>query len=256
MKSAIEITNLSYSYDSSEMVLNNLSFSIESGSITAILGRNGCGKSTMLDCISGCNPVENGVINLNGFDINELSPIQLAKNLSYISQNNVINIDYGVRDFVLFGRTCHFKFGEGPSAEDQSLVDKIASETNITHLLNKSITKISGGEKQMVSLARSLVQDSPILMLDEPTSSLDFGNQATLFKKMLSLQKKGKTIIFTTHHPNHALSLNCNVVVIKDGRIVSEGLAKSVLNKESLESLYGIKIRSVQESNSFVFDFD
>ena len=256
MSNVIEVVNLSYSYDSSKTVLNNISFSVKSGSITAIIGRNGCGKSTLLDCISGYNIVDEGTVIVNGSDVKELSPTQLAKNISYISQNNTINIDYRVREFILFGRTCHLKFGETPGSGDHDLVDKAAFETNINHLLNKSINRISGGEKQMAFLARSLVQNSPILILDEPTSALDFGNQATLFRKMLSLQEEGRTIIFTTHNPNHALSLNCDVVIIKDGAIASKGRAESVLTKDLLESLYGIRIKATQDSDLFVFDLD
>lgn len=254
MIKAIQIENLYFGYDKKTEVLHYVSLDIIKGSITAILGRNGCGKSTLLDCIIGYNPIKKGCIKIDNIKIDDLGQSELARKISYISQNTAINIDYKVLDFILFGRNCFLKLGKGPSENDYEIVKDNAKKCNITHLLNKEVNKLSGGEKQLVLIARALTQESPIIIMDEPSSSLDFCNQAILFSMIKQLQVDGKTVVFTTHNPNHLLNMNCNLVLMKSGKILEAGTAMKLLNKKTLEKVYDRSINDSGKNKCFSFN--
>ena len=196
MSYILEVKNLSFSYDAKNNILDNINFKIEKGSIVAILGKNGSGKSTLLDCLIGYNEIKNGEIIIDNINLNKYSQNELAKKVAYIQQNVNINIDYSVYDFISFGRNPYKNIFTELNSEDDKIIIESAEICNIKHLLNKSITKLSGGERQLVFICRALVQQSDILIFDEPTASLDFGNQYKFFEIIKSLQQKGKTIIF------------------------------------------------------------
>lgn len=236
---AIEIVDLCFGYEKSKPVLDKVCFNIEQGEVVAILGKNGCGKSTLLDCIIGYNDCKAGSVKINGQDIKELSDKELAKNIAYISQKTDINLDYSVLEFILFGRNCRLKFGASPTEADYEIAKANAEKCGITHLMSKDINKLSGGERQLVFIARALTQESPIIVMDEPTSSLDYGNQLRLYEMINELKSQGKTVIFTTHNPSHVLYLNCKVAVMQAGRIVIAGEAKEVITQATLKEIYG-----------------
>ena len=156
MKNVIDIKDLSFSYEKNKNVLREVNLSIEEGAIVAILGKNGCGKSTLLDCIIGYNDYKQGEIKVDGIDVKLLSSKELAQKVAYISQNTVINIDYTVLEFVLFGRNCHLPFGGSPCESDYEIAKNNAEKLGITHLLSKDINKLSGGERQLAFIARAL----------------------------------------------------------------------------------------------------
>lgn len=239
MKSILDVKNLSFGYEKNKKVLDGVNFCVEEGSITAILGKNGCGKSTLLDCVIGYNEYNEGHVIIDKEDIKGFSPKELSKKVAYISQNTTINLDYTVLEFILFGRTCHLAFGSAPKEKDYKIAKENAEKLGITHLLSKDINKISGGERQLAFIARALTQESKIIVMDEPTASLDYGNQLRLFEIIMDLKEKGKTIVFTTHNPEHVKLLNCDVVIINDGRIYCAGKANEIVIKEILEEIYG-----------------
>lgn len=238
MNSIIEIHNLSFEYEKGIKVLDCLDLSIEANTINAILGANGSGKSTFLDCLIGINKPLEGTIEIESKRLDDYTTREFAKKLAYISQSVSINIDYSVREFILFGRSPYLLIGKGPSEEDYLKCNDYAEKLGITHLLNKSITKISGGERQLCFICRALVQESDIMVFDEPMSALDFGNQSKLLKIFGDLQAEGKTIVFTTHNPNQILDLNCNVIALDGGKIVCSGKADVIITKKLLEKLY------------------
>jgi iron complex transport system ATP-binding protein len=254
MSTILQIENLSFAYEKSNIVLNDLSLKIQKGSINAVLGRNGCGKSTLLDCIINFNQYEEGTILLNGRNIRDFSNKELARNISYISQSTIINMNFTVKEFISFGRNPYLKLGSSPSKEDYIKVSFIAKKCGVEHLLEKHINKISGGERQLVFICRALVQETEVLIFDEPTASLDFGNQYKLFDLLKLLQKEGKTIIFTTHNPNQVLELDSNVIVLGDGKILCNGKASEVLNATLLEKIYDYKF--IKENNVFRYSKD
>lgn len=246
MNSIIDIKNLSFGYDKNKMVLDNLCVSFDKNRIIALIGRNGSGKSTFLDCLLGTNEY-NGEILINGQNIKDLSSKSFAKLVSFIPQSVQINIDYSIRDFISFGRNPHIGFGLSLTQEDYQKVNENAKKCGIEELLDKDINKVSGGERQLAFIARALTQEAPIIIMDEPTASLDFGNQQRLFKIMKDLVNEGKTIIFTTHNPNHLINFDCDIYAINQGSI------KQIedFNEEVIKELYGDKFE--RDGKAFLF---
>lgn len=242
----IEIKNLSFGYDKTRKVLDNLSVSFSKGKIIALIGKNGSGKSTFLDCLLGVNDFE-GEILINQQNIKELSDKEYARLVSFIPQSVQINIDYSIRDFISFGRTPHLKLGLSLANEDYQKVITNAEKCGILDLLDKDINKVSGGERQLAFIARALTQETPIIIMDEPTASLDFGNQQKLFRIMTFLIKEGKTIIFTTHNPNHLVNLECDVFAVSNG-ILTE-IAE--LNGSTIKNIYGDEFE--RDGKAFLF---
>ena len=253
---AIEAYDLSFEYSRNNPVLKNLSFSIEEGSITAVLGRNGCGKTTLLDCLIGFNKPTEGKLTVFDKEITEFSPREFAERISYVPQSTEINMDYKVSEFILFGRTCHLKLGESPGKKDQELMKESAKRFNLTHLLDKDVNKVSGGERQLCYLARAVCQESEIIIMDEPTSALDFGNQAKFLRLIKGLKDEGKTIVFTTHNPNHVMELGCDVLMMKDGSISFAGNSEEVMTEKNISSLYGEDVRLSSDGTHFTIDLE
>ncbi|MBQ9265730.1 MAG: ABC transporter ATP-binding protein [Bacilli bacterium] len=244
--SYIEVKNLSFGYDKNRNILEDISINFDKGKIVALIGKNGSGKSTFLDCILGINDYY-GVISIEEHDIKDLSDIQFARLISFIPQSVQINIDYTIFDFISFGRNPHIKLGLSMNENDYQKVICNAEKCGISKLLEKSINKVSGGELQLAFIARALTQETPIFVMDEPTASLDFGNQQKLFKIMTDLVKEGKTIIFTTHNPNHLINLECDIFAVSDKKInpITE------LNSKTIKEIYGEEFE--QEGRAFLF---
>ena len=244
--SIIEIKNLSFGYDKTRNVLNDLSARFEKGRIIALIGKNGSGKSTLLDCLLGANDFE-GEILINNQNIKDLSDKEYARLVSFIPQSVQINIDYTIRDFISFGRNPHLKLGLSLTDDDHQKVTENAEKCDITGLLDKDINKVSGGERQLAFIARALTQETPIIIMDEPTASLDFGNQQKLFRTMNSLAKEGKTIIFTTHNPNHLVNLKCDIFAVSNGTLsyIAE------LNDSAIKNIYGDEFE--KDGKAFLF---
>ena len=244
----ITVKNLSFGYLKNKLVLDDISLEFEKGKIIALIGRNGSGKSTFLDCLLGVNDYE-GEIFVCGNNIKELSDKEYARYVSFIPQSVQINIDYSIRDFISFGRNPYLKIGQTPSKEDFDLVTQNAKKCGIADLLDQDINKVSGGERQLAFIARALTQETPIIIMDEPTAALDFGNQQKLFKAMKELAKEGKTIIFTTHNPNHLVNLGCDIFAVKDKEI----LKLDELNDTAIKEIYGEEFQ--REGKTFLFKF-
>lgn len=242
----IKVKNLSFGYLKNRLVLDDISLKFEKGKIIALIGRNGSGKSTFLDCLLGVNDYE-GEIFVCDSNIKELSDKEYARHVSFIPQSAQINIDYSIRDFISFGRNPYLKLGQTPSKKDFDLVTNNAKKCGIADLLDQDINKISGGERQLAFIARALTQETPIIIMDEPTSALDFGNQQKLFKTMKELTKEGKTIIFTTHNPNHLVNLGCDIFAVKDKGI----LKLDELNDTTIKEIYGDEFQ--RDGKSFLF---
>lgn len=244
----IKVKNLSFGYLKNRLVLDDISLEFEKGKIIALIGKNGSGKSTFIDCLLGVNDYK-GEIFVCDINIKELSDKEYARHVSFIPQSVQINIDYSIRDFISFGRNPYLKLGQTPSKKDFDLVTNNAKKCGIADLLDQDINKISGGERQLAFIARALTQETPIIIMDEPTSALDFGNQQKLFKTMKELVKEGKTIIFTTHNPNHLVNLGCDIFAVKDKKI----LKLDELNDTAIKEIYGEEFQ--REGKSFLFKF-
>jgi iron complex transport system ATP-binding protein len=238
MECAVLYDDISFGYDKNTSVINNLSLSINKGDLIAILGANGCGKSTLFGLTSKNLLPSNGKIYINGVDIEKISVKDLAKQIAFVFQEIVTNIDYTVYEYISFGRNPYLSFTGKLTDEDCNIIYNSAKECGIEKLLNKSINKISGGEKQLAHFARALAQQTDIIMLDEPTSMLDFGNQKRFYDFVAYLHQISKTVIFTTHNPNHLIDLNCDVAVMQNGKILKTGIASEVIDLQTLSQIY------------------
>lgn len=218
MSEIIKIKNLSFCYENGKFVLQNLNAAFPEGKLIALIGKNGSGKSTLLECISGMNEFS-GVVELDGRSIDDYSINEFSKKLAYIPQQTQINLDFTVREFISFGRNPHVSLFGKLTDDDYLQIENNAKVCGIEKLLENDINKISGGERQLAYIARALTQDASVILMDEPAAFLDFGNQQKLFFILRQLIEKGKTIIFTTHNPNHLINLDCVIFSLIDGRL-------------------------------------
>lgn len=234
----IRVENVSFAYSKGTEILHHISLGIRENEVVVILGPNGCGKSTLLNMILGLKKPKNGEIYIEEKSIADYTPVEFAKKVSYVPQLSNVDLSFRVLDYMCFARNAHLEFYKLPSAVDYHKVEDCARLCNIEYLLYKSMNQLSGGEKQLVSIAKALVQDTPIIIMDEPTSALDYGNQKRFLDLVRKLHARGKTIIFTTHNPDFPKLLNSYVIMLKNGIVFSQGKSGDVLNTNNIECLY------------------
>ena len=241
----IEVKNLSYSYYSRHKIFENVSFAVDKGQIFTILGRNGAGKSTLLNCVANLFTPDQGEIILNGQPMNKMKVADVAKIIGYVPQTHVPAYSYSVRDFAVMGRTPYINALSSPSKKDYELVDAALEELGIIDLRDKNYTEISGGERQQVTIARAMVQDPQIILLDEPTAHLDYGNQLRTIKIIKKLADRGYGIIMTTHNPDHAMLLGETVAILDKQGHLNVNTAEKSLNEKDLSELYDIELKMI-----------
>ena len=238
----IKISNLSFKYDkkASNPVLNNINLNIKEGSVNVLLGLNGCGKTTLIKLLAGLEKPIEGNIYYNEQDLQKMKIRERARVFSYVPQQASVTNDVPVRQYLSYGTTNTLAFYEHPGEKEMKLVEETAKKLSISHLLDKDLGEISGGELQIVLIACSLIQNTPIVLLDEPTSALDMKNQNLVLSILKDIAKEqNKTIILSSHNPNHALFLNSNVVLIHEGVVRDEGPAKELITVDKLVPIYG-----------------
>ena len=238
----IKTSNLSFKYDkkAAKPVLNSINLEIKEGSVNVLLGLNGCGKTTLIKLLAGLEKPTEGTILYDDQDLRTIRIKERAKKFSYVPQQANVTSDVPVRQYLSYGTTNTLAFYEHPGKEEMKLVEDTAEKLHITHLLDKNLGEISGGELQTVLIACSLIQNTPIMLLDEPTSALDMKNQNLVLSILRDIAKEqNKTIVLSSHNPNHALFLDSNVVLIHDGVVREEGPAKELIKVEKLVPIYG-----------------
>ena len=233
-------TDLGYG---SQKVLSNVNFSIDPGHITCLLGANGVGKTTLFKTVLGIIPPLSGKILLNGKPIEKYSQKEFAHCVAYVPQAHNTPFPYKVKDVVLFGRTVHLGMFSSPGKKDHLIVEKYLDMLEISYLANKTFTELSGGEKQMVIVARALAQEAMFIILDEPTSNLDYGNQQRIIQKIKSLKKQSIGILMATHAPDHAFMIGSQVIILDKGILFRSGRPDRVITSESLRQIYGIDVQ-------------
>lgn len=238
---SIEVSNLSFSYGDHQ-VLNDISFTAEDNQLLSILGPNGVGKSTMFRCILGLQSGYRGKILINGIDIKEINIREMAKLIAYIPQSHYPSFNFSVFDMVLMGTSIQVSAISSPGKKQIEKVQAALERLGIEHLKNRGYTQISGGERQLVLIARALVQDTKVLIMDEPAANLDFGNQVRVMSVIKSLAKDGYTIIQSMHNPEQAFEFSDAVLALKDGKVLSSGISSEIFNKALIQSLYGIDV--------------
>ncbi len=239
----IECNNLSFSYDGSRLVLRDVSFKVEKGQLVTLLGPNGVGKSTLLNCITGLIRPQSGSITLNGRSLTSMTRRAIAKQIAYVPQKTDIPFDYSVEEFVVMGRTAHLGLLATPSADDYAKVKESLVRLDMGLLAHRPINELSGGEQQKACIARALVQEPKLVILDEPTAALDYGNQIKVLNLIRELLSLGFAVIQTTHNPDHCLMLGGHVAILdKSGRL-EMGPCGEILTEQRLSEVYETPLR-------------
>lgn len=245
---SIEVVNLSFGYGE-RPVLDGINFKTQENQLVSILGPNGVGKSTLFNCILGLLKGYAGQVLLNGMDSKNLSIKEMAKLVAFIPQSHYPSFNYSVSDIVLMGTTVQVSAFSKPGKKQLKLVEAALERLGISYLRDRGYTQISGGERQLVLMARALVQETRILILDEPTANLDYGNQIRVMTQIKSLAGEGYTIIQSTHNPDQTFLFSDVVMAMKDGKIVAYGLPGDIFTEELIRNLYAaeVKIQSLYE---------
>ncbi|MDY6392599.1 MAG: ABC transporter ATP-binding protein [Bacilli bacterium] len=241
---SIEIDHLSFRYSkNAPLVLNDLSLEVTDGSLTVLLGLNGCGKTTLIKLLSGLEKPTGGTVSYDGKPLSDISIKERSRVFAYVSQHANVMGEIPVKQYLLYGTSNTLAFYQRPGKEEEELVDSVAERLHISHLLEKRLDQISGGELQIALIACAIIQRTPVILLDEPTSALDLKNQSLVLSvlKEIATQEK-KTIVLSTHNPNHALFLGSDVVLINEGQIKGQGKAANLVTKQDLEEIYGDRL--------------
>jgi len=236
---SIEARNVSFSYGN-HAVLRDVSFSAGSGRFTALLGANGAGKSTLFRCILGFLPGYGGEILLCGRDIRSLTRREQAHLAAYIPQISAPVFNYTVMETVLMGASGSISPLARPGQQQRDTAAKALKRLGIEHLAHCGINEISGGERQMALIARAMAQQARILIMDEPTANLDYGNQYRVLETVRALADSGYTILMSTHNPDHAQRFATHVLALQNGTVYADGTAEDVITPELIEALYQI----------------
>ncbi len=237
----IRIQNISFSYDQ-DTVINALTTRFRPGIFHAVLGPNGCGKTTLMDIISGFLKPDRGSLFIGNRKISRLSKPRTAKLISLVSQNYTIGFPFTVKQVVMMGRHPHIGRFSRPSRNDYKKVDQAMEDTGISHLKNRKITQLSGGEKQRCVVARSLCQDTPVLLLDEAFSNLDICHTLNLLDLMKNRVLNPKKIIVSVLHDlNLAAAWADEMLFLKQGRLISQGGGDKVLTEKNIKEVFDVE---------------
>lgn len=235
-------------------VVKKASFSVDNGRIAVLLGPNGSGKTTLFKCIAGLWKPYGGAILLDGTDTERLTFRERALLLAMVPQDHTPPFPYTALEAVLMGRAPHVGMYASPSAADVDKARAALETVGVGRLADRPYTRVSGGERQLILIARALAQESPILLLDEPTSHLDFRNQHAVLSMVRKVAgDKGLTVLMTLHDPNLAAHFAHQVVLLKEGSVIADGNTEDVLTAGRLEHLYGVGIGVMKDAERRVF---
>lgn len=226
-------------------VLTDVNFSVESGEVLCLLGANGAGKSTLFKSILGLLPLISGTVMVDGDNIFSWKRAKIAQSIGYIPQATNPPFSYTVTDVILMGRAAYLAANESPTKEDEKIAEAIIDELNISKLADKSFLELSGGEKQLVVIARALTQQPDFLIMDEPTSALDFGNQQMVLQQVGKLSQRGLGIVMASHFPDQVFTYAHKAILLKDGGIFASGTPEEVVTEGNLWSLYNVGCKIV-----------
>lgn len=237
----LTVENGCFSYVKGQPILQNMNFSAESGELLAILGPNGAGKTTLLRCMMGFLPWESGRSTLDGEDMGKMSAKKLWQKIAYVPQAKGTSSALLVSDMILLGCTNRMGVFSTPGAKERRQIEEIASQLSISHLLHKKCNEISGGELQMVLIARALAAKPELLILDEPESNLDFKNQLIVLDAMSKLAADGMCCIFNTHYPTHALMRATKSLIVQKKGDAFFGDTTQIVTEANIERAFGVE---------------
>lgn len=239
----LEVRGLRTGYGKTEIV-HGVDMDVDAGEFVCILGPNGCGKSTTLKTILGLIKPMGGTVTMDGKDTTHMREQERAKLFAYIPQAHTPPFPFTVADVVILGRTPYVNGGLARvKDEDKRIAFDCLERMNITHLANHPYTELSGGQQQLVLIARALTQEPRLLIMDEPTASLDFGNQQLVLQQMRYLADSGTSVLMVTHDPDHALFCAHRVIVMEAGRVIAQGNPNTTLDSACLQRIYHTNVK-------------
>lgn len=237
----IELKNVSCGYKKKK-ILENVNLLFRTGNIYSVLGANGIGKTTLFKSILGFLELKNGDICFDGKNINSMTEKEVATFVSYVPQAMNYSMQYTVFDIILMGRALHINRFGTPSHRDVEKVNTVMKYMKIEQFRDCMYSELSGGEQQIVLIARALAQESKFIIMDEPASNLDFANQKKVLDVLMELTRKDIGVIMSSHSPDHALYCDSRIIMINRNKTVTEGSIQETVNKENLYSVYGVQL--------------
>lgn len=245
---SINVNNLSFSYGENH-VLEDVSFAALYGDFVSVIGPNGAGKTTLFKCLLGLLNAESGTIQIDGKDISKFSMRELSKHIAYIPQSHNPVFNYSVLDMVLMGTTAQIGMGASPGKKQVEVAMDALCNLGIDNLKDRGYRFISGGERQLVLIARAIAQQAKIMIMDEPTASLDFGNSINVMKTIRKLADSGYLIIQSTHDPNQAYLYSTQIMAMSKGKIVAYGKQNEIMDSKILSEIFRTDVEMISLKN-------
>ncbi len=227
---------------------SGVTLELAAGEVLCLLGPNGSGKTTLFKTLLGLLPPQSGAVLIEDRDARTLTRDAIARQISYVPQAHGAFFPYTVRETVLMGRTAHLGLFSAPAAHDHAATSAAIERMGITHLADSIYTQISGGERQLALIARALAQKARMVVMDEPTANLDFGNQVRVLERIRALAGEGIGVLLSTHDPDHAFLCADRVAMLHQGRLVVCGETAAVMTAPQLQQLYGIPVSVTEVS--------
>lgn len=243
----VELQDVSIGYSQHRRVGTGISLCVWPKEVLCLLGPNGSGKSTLFKTLLGLLPALAGQVQVMGRPLHTWTRQALATHIAYVPQAHAAVFAFNVLEVVLMGRTACLGMFASPSARDKQLACECLEQVGMLHLLDRPYTQISGGERQLVLIARALAQQPQLLVMDEPTASLDFGNQLRVLSHIQALQQRGMGILLCTHQPEHALQVADRVALFKAGQLQAVGPAIATMTAQHLAKLYDLDETTVRQ---------
>jgi len=237
----LEARHLDFGYRG-HRVGSDVSLALEAGEVLCLLGPNGSGKTTLFKTLLGLLPTQGGTVLMDGVDLRERKRDEVARMVSYVPQAHAAFFPFTVREVVLMGRTAHLGVFSSPSRRDREIALGAIERMRLARLADSIYTRISGGERQLALIARALAQEARVVVMDEPTANLDFGNQVRVLEHIQSLAQSGIGILLSTHDPDQAFLCADRVAMLHDGRIARLGVPDEAITAESLKQIYGVDV--------------
>ena len=237
----LEARRLAFGYPG-KPVGRGVDLGVGAGEVVCLLGPNGSGKTTLFKTLLGLLPAQGGKVWIDGRPLARLPRAEIARRVAYVPQAHAAHFPYTVLDMVVMGRTAHLGPFAHPGPHDYRAAMAALETLGIADLAAADYTRISGGQRQLGLIARALAQAAPLIVMDEPTASLDFGNQALVLREVRSLAAQGYGIVLSTHDPDHAFACGTDVALLHDGGLAAHGRPEVVLTAARLEAVYGVPV--------------
>lgn len=237
MSIVLSAENLHFDYGKTQ-ILKGVSLELKEGAIISLLGPNGTGKSTLIKLILGLLSPKAGHVSVYGKELTKYGVRERAKTIAYVPQSSSVAFAFSALDVVMMGRVSRQSWFANPSRLDKEISMHSMERLGVAHLANRAYPTMSGGEKQLTLIARALAQEAKILVMDEPISGLDYGNQLRLLETIISLSKDGYSFLKSTHFPEHAMMIGGTTLAIKGGAVIGEGASRDIVTNELIKILY------------------